>query len=141
MSNQPQSRSILAKILKNFINSIKPRQWSGDLIGKDYHGTKYFEIPADPSLGRRRERWFEPINKENFEQELPPEWQAWLRGKRREPPTEDEIDRNLALIHMKKINAIEVDKKGGLMTPATKGFESFPKRTEYELTPGKDRNE
>ncbi|KAK9730514.1 NADH ubiquinone oxidoreductase subunit NDUFA12 [Popillia japonica] len=136
---QQQSRSILAMIFRNFINSLKPRQVSGDLKGTDYFGNKYFEIPANPSVGKRRaSRWFEPQEKENFQQEMPAEWEAWLRHRRTEPPTQEEVERNYALMQMKKAKAIEIDKKGGVPAPITKGMETFPKRPDMELTPGQE---
>lgn len=63
---------------------MKPRQIRGNLIGEDYFGNKYFEIPADPRIGKRRaERWFEPAgDREEFERELTAEWESWLRGRR-----------------------------------------------------------
>ncbi|XP_056645559.1 NADH dehydrogenase [ubiquinone] 1 alpha subcomplex assembly factor 2 [Diorhabda carinulata] len=136
--SQPQSRSIWAMIIRNFINSIKPRQFRGTLVGTDYFGNKYYEIPADPSVGKRRDsRWFTPPKKDDFMQEMPAEWESWLRGRRKHPPTEEEVMKNVAIMEMKKQNAIEVDAKGGQMTPLTKGYETFPKRHEYESVPGK----
>lgn len=133
---QPPSRSIIMMIINNFINSIKPRQIRGTLIGKDYFGNKYYEIPADPSIGKRRtNRWFEPTMKDNFDQEMPAEWEAWLRGRRKLPPSEDEVMKSVALMEMKKHNAIEVDAKGGKMTPMAKGMETFPHRPDYERIP------
>lgn len=52
------------------------------------------------------------------------------------PPTEEELARNLAIMQLKKKNAIEVDAKAGLPTPMQKGMESFPDRPEYERVPG-----
>ncbi|GJQ68865.1 hypothetical protein Trydic_g6064 [Trypoxylus dichotomus] len=129
-------------IFRNFINSLKPRQISGDLKGTDYFGNKYFEIPANPSVGKRlASRWFVPPEKDNFQQELPAEWESWLRHRRKEPPTEEEVMKNYALMQIKKQRAIEVDKKGGLPAPLVKGMETFPKRPEFELTPGKPKEE
>lgn len=136
--SQQQSRSILKMIFTNFINSLKPRQVTGKLQGTDYFGNKYYEIPADPSRGKRRpSRWFVPADKENFEQELSAEWEAWLRGRRKEPPTEEELMKNLSIMDVKKKNAVLVDAKGGTKTPAVKGVETFPERPEYEKVPGK----
>ncbi|KRT81201.1 hypothetical protein AMK59_5907, partial [Oryctes borbonicus] len=99
---QQQSRSILAMIFRNFINSLKPRRITGDLKGIDYFGNKYFEIPANPSIGKRQaSRWFVPPEKDNFQQELPAEWESWLRHRRKEPPAEKEVMRNYALMQMK----------------------------------------
>lgn len=136
--SQPPPRRVFLAIFKNFINSLKPRQFRGNLKGTDYFGNKYFEIPANPSTGKRRDsRWFEPPEKDNFEQEMPAEWEAWLRGRRREPPTDEEVMNNLAIMEMKKRNAIVVDAKGSKPVPLTKGMETFPKRPEYEIAPGK----
>lgn len=135
------TRSIWGNVLKLFLNSFKPRQFRGTLVGTDYFGNKYYEIKADSSIGKRRERWFEPPVKEDFMQEMPAEWESWLRGRRKTVPTEEEIMKNVAIMQIKKRNAIEVDKKGGLMTPMTKGVETFPKRPEYELIPGKKPGE
>lgn len=52
-------------------------------MGEDYFGNKYYEIPANPSIGKRKaSRWFEPADKEAFDQERTAEWDAWLRGRR-----------------------------------------------------------
>lgn len=77
-------RSIFQFIWKNFVNSIRPRQTKGNLMGEDYFGNKYYEIPANPRIGKRRhERWFEPSNdRDAFDRELTAEWESWLRGRR-----------------------------------------------------------
>lgn len=142
MAQSPPPRSIIAMIFRNFINSFKPRQIYGNLKGADYFGNKYYEIPADPARGKRRpSRWFVPPTKDDFEQEMPAEWEAWLRGRRTEPPAEEEVAKNLAIMQMKKQNAVEVEKKAGKMTPMQKGMETFPKRPEYEIMPGKPQNQ
>lgn len=135
---QPPTRGIIRIILRNFLNSFKPRQLQGTLIGTDYFGNKYYEIPANPSVKKKRaSRWFLPPEKDEFMQDMPAEWESWLRGRRRNPPTEDEVMKNLAIMQMKKKNAIEIDKQGGQMTPMETGFESFPKYSDYENVPGK----
>lgn len=77
-------RSVLRLAWNSFINSIRPRQIRGNFIGEDYFGNKYYEIKANPGIGKRRtERWFEPSgDKEAFDRELTAEWEAWLRGRR-----------------------------------------------------------
>lgn len=136
--SQPPARSIWGTVLKNFINSLKPRQIRGNFKGADYLGNKYYEIPVSASSARSRpSRWFEPPNEDDFDNEMPAEWESWLRGRRKEPPTEEEIAKNLAIMQMKKRNAIAVDAKAGKMTPMKKGIETFPVRPEYEKVPGK----
>lgn len=107
-------------------------------MGKDYFGNKYFEIPANPSIGKRKaSRWFDPPKKDDFMQEMPAEWEAWLRGRRKEPPSEEEVMKNLAIMQIKKKNAIAVEAKAGKVVPMKKGIETFPRRDEYETVPGK----
>ncbi|XP_055904429.1 NADH dehydrogenase [ubiquinone] 1 alpha subcomplex assembly factor 2 [Eupeodes corollae] len=137
------TRDILKIIFQNFFNSFKPRQISGNYMGEDYFGNKYFEIPANPSIGKRKpSRWFEPADKEAFDQEMTAEWEAWLRFRREEPPTREELVRNLQIIELKKRNAAELDKIHGTSeerkTKSEIGFESFPKYSEYESIPGQD---
>ncbi|XP_065348879.1 NADH dehydrogenase [ubiquinone] 1 alpha subcomplex assembly factor 2-like isoform X2 [Cloeon dipterum] len=135
-------RSIIGTILKNFINSFKVLQKpSGKLVSTDFLGNKYFEIPADPQGGKRRpSRWFDPATKDDFQQEIPAEWEAWLRNRRAEPPTEDEIKASYALMLQKKKNAAALETKtpSGAPTQAIKGMESFPQYgDEYEMMAGK----
>jgi len=102
-----KERGIFKLIWKNFIASFIPRA-RRNLIGEDYYGTKYYEEQPRSSNPNRSLRYFEPINKENFEQELPAEWEAWLRHRRREPPTQEEIESNYKLAITKKQNAIKL---------------------------------
>lgn len=84
-----EGRPLFRIIFQNFINSFRPRQIKGNLMGEDYLGNKYYEIPADPKLGQRKSsRWFEPPGKrdindpEDHGHELTAEWESWLRGRR-----------------------------------------------------------
>ncbi|KAL1460681.1 hypothetical protein WDU94_012639 [Cyamophila willieti] len=137
-----QGRRLFVEFFNDFINSLRPKHVrKGNHIGTDYMGTKYFEIPADPQGGiRRPTRSFEPIVKDRFDQTVPPEWEAWLRGRRKEPPTEDEINKHLAIIKLKEKNAAELSlkfpSKGEASFQKKKGMESFPSYKEYEQVPG-----
>ncbi|XP_005187828.1 NADH dehydrogenase [ubiquinone] 1 alpha subcomplex assembly factor 2 [Musca domestica] len=142
---KPPSRDIIKIIFQNFFKSFRPRQIRGNLIGEDYFGNKYYEIPADPSIGKRKpSRWFEPADKEAFDNEITAEWEAWLRGRREEPPTREELVRNLQIMDMKKRNAAELEEKygekdaSGKLIPPKETVGTFPKYNEYEIIPGKD---
>lgn len=53
------------------------------VLGKDYIGNQYYEIPADPSVGKRKaSRWYDPPKELDFEDQIPAEWEAWLRMRR-----------------------------------------------------------
>lgn len=145
---QPPTRSLMKILFQTFRNSLKPRQLKGNLVGEDYFGNKYYEIPANPSLGQtRNQRWFEPTEKEAYNQEVTAEWEAWLRGRRKEPPTEQELLRNLAIMKMKEKNAAELEAKYAKpkdqteLEKNTTGMGSFPQYEEYEVMPGKGKRE
>ncbi|KAK6638972.1 hypothetical protein RUM43_007242 [Polyplax serrata] len=134
-----QGRSIYKQILTNFIESITPRKLSGTLVGKDHNGTMYYESPAKTSGSLRKSaRWFVPVKKEDFDQELPPEWVAWLRHRRRYPPTEEEIQINLikAKEVLKKSSALDSNKQEKVEQPELNRKSSFPTYKEYEINPG-----
>jgi len=109
----------------------------GVYVGQDLYGTKYFERPAAPEHGRKEPlRYFEVPDKENYVREnLPAEWDSWLRLRRRRPPTQEEERMNLAIARMKKENAV----LKGLITPddpSKSRMHDFPVHADYETTPG-----
>jgi len=141
------SRDIIKHIFTLFVQSFKPKRMKSEFRGEDYFGNKYYEVPADPQAGKRRpERWFQPVQKENYGQELPGEWESWLRGRRKEPPTEEELLKNLAISDMKKRNALKVEAKADadrgykIEHQDAKGMSSFPQYDEFEVMPGKKKN-
>ncbi|XP_028044569.1 NADH dehydrogenase [ubiquinone] 1 alpha subcomplex assembly factor 2 isoform X2 [Monomorium pharaonis] len=97
-----KERGVLRILWNSFVSSLKPRFARRKLIGKDYYGTKYYEEEILSSARKRPPRYFVPVNKDDFEQELPAEWEAWLRYRRKEPPTQEEIEKNYQLAMTKK---------------------------------------
>ena len=111
MSGAPKSRGMLQYVFKHFMESFKvgKRQQLGSIMGKvslflfnqvrrlmqfqDPYGNSYYELPAQPQLGKRRPtRWYntKEVAKGDaesgpsetwggFDQELPAEWESWLR--------------------------------------------------------------
>lgn len=81
-----RGRDVLTLVWENFIKSFRSRQRVGDFKGEDYFGNRYYEIPPQPQIGKRRaERWFVPPGNNmnaNFDQELTAEWESWLRHRR-----------------------------------------------------------
>lgn len=95
----------------------------------------------DPSRGKRYpRRWLVPVSEAKFTEEtVALEWNAWLRNRRDQPPTEAEISANIALSKMKKENADKLDEKAGRKADASqkhKHMSDFPVYEEYEVTPG-----
>lgn len=138
-----KERDIFLNILKNFVNSLKPRKFTGELKGSDHFGNKYFEIEAGGSRSKRS-RYFEPVGKnDGFDNQMPAEWESWLRGRRKDPPTEEEVLRNyqLAIDKRKKAEEIETKFKGPKDQRVEEpkiptGRQSFPVYSEYERSPG-----
>ncbi|CAB3241051.1 unnamed protein product [Arctia plantaginis] len=113
-------------------------------MGKDYLGNRYFEIPAERSIGKRKPtRWYDPPRGGDFQEPIPAEWEAWLRMRRGEPPSEEEIATNLAIAKLKKENAAKLEAKrlaegGSLPVVPDRGHESFP--TYQDLPSGDPEN-
>ncbi|XP_042225546.1 NADH dehydrogenase [ubiquinone] 1 alpha subcomplex assembly factor 2-like [Homarus americanus] len=136
-----KTRSLFGTAFKHFLNSLKPRQTARVYVGDDYHGNKYYEIPADPSRGKRHpQRWYVPPVDMRYDQEhMPAEWDAWLRNRRPEPPGESELRENLTIATMKKQNADKLEEKYIKKPDSTtkeSAKPSYPVYDDYETTPG-----
>jgi NADH dehydrogenase [ubiquinone] 1 alpha subcomplex assembly factor 2 len=86
-----RERGLFRMIFTNFIKSITPNSSKTICVGTDHFGTKYFEHINSKSEYKRSRRYFVPIDKTNFEQDLPCEWESWLRHRRADPPTNEEV--------------------------------------------------
>ncbi|KAH7641315.1 hypothetical protein DERF_001125 [Dermatophagoides farinae] len=122
-----------------FVRTLKPSRIIGtpraQFIGSDHLGNKYFEIKNDPNRNSKTIRYFKSVNIDDWD-ELPPEWNAWLRMRRLDPPTMEESMRNLQRIQKFKksseiISSKDIGGRGG-HEPQT----NFPKFHEYEQNPG-----
>ena len=118
MAKPPVRPGVIHRLVTNFWNSIvKGRQIdsASKVVGDDIFGNRYYEIPADPSRGRRRgRRWYtnevsnhhDPRGHENvdgFDSQIPSEWESWLRFRRDEPPTAQQVLQSFALADLKKV--------------------------------------
>lgn len=106
-----KERGVMRIIWNSFVSSLKPRFARRKLMGEDYYGTKYYEEEIRYSARKRPPRYFVPTSKDNFEQDLPAEWEAWLRYRRKDPPTREEIEANYQLAITKKENAAKLPKE------------------------------
>ncbi|KAG5309081.1 NDUF2 factor, partial [Pseudoatta argentina] len=130
--NMAKDRGVLKIIWNSFVSSLKPRFARRKLIGEDYFGTKYYEEDIRYSVRKRPPRYFIPVNKEDFEQELPAEWEAWLRYRRKEPPTREEIEANYQLAITKKKNAAKLLNENRSKNDTT----NLPTSSTTQTTPG-----
>ncbi|XP_072766761.1 NADH dehydrogenase [ubiquinone] 1 alpha subcomplex assembly factor 2 [Anoplolepis gracilipes] len=121
-----KERGVIKMIWNSFISSLKPRFTRRKLMGEDYYGTKYYEQDIRNSSRPRPPRYFVPVNKDDFEQEIPAEWEAWLRYRRKDPPTQEEIEANYQLAMTKKENAAKLLEKNYSKNEASKDLPVQP---------------
>ncbi|XP_043503662.1 NADH dehydrogenase [ubiquinone] 1 alpha subcomplex assembly factor 2 [Polistes fuscatus] len=137
-----RQRGLFQMIFRDFLASIKPTFNRPKLMGEDYYGTKYYEVAVKATSKKKLpSRYFKSIN-DDFEQELPAEWEAWLRYRRKEPPTFEEIEKNYKIAMIKKMNAEKIEaankeqkalNETGLPVEES-GYKSFPVYEEYNST-------
>ncbi|XP_072288801.1 NADH dehydrogenase [ubiquinone] 1 alpha subcomplex assembly factor 2 [Eucyclogobius newberryi] len=86
-------------------------------VGTDHFGNKYYIIPKQKTwTGRlvRAKRLVEAANPSEYEYmegNIPIEWDAWIRGRRKEPPSAEELMTNLSNREQVKLRAQEVDER------------------------------
>ncbi|XP_020788028.1 NADH dehydrogenase [ubiquinone] 1 alpha subcomplex assembly factor 2 [Boleophthalmus pectinirostris] len=86
-------------------------------VGTDHLGNKYYLIPEQKTwTGRavRAKRMVEAANPSEFEYmegSIPIEWDAWIRGRRKEPPSEEEMMKNISYREQIKQKAQEVEER------------------------------
>uniref|UniRef100_C3XY56 NADH dehydrogenase [ubiquinone] 1 alpha subcomplex assembly factor 2 n=1 Tax=Branchiostoma floridae TaxID=7739 RepID=C3XY56_BRAFL len=85
-------------------------------VGVDHLGNKYYEIPERTTiLGTKRKgrRLAEsPTATMDYELgDIPLEWEAWIRGRRKDPPTDAEIMKNEKMMLLKQQRGKEVEER------------------------------
>ncbi|XP_018524786.1 NADH dehydrogenase [ubiquinone] 1 alpha subcomplex assembly factor 2 isoform X2 [Lates calcarifer] len=86
-------------------------------VGTDHLGNKYYVIPQQKTwTGRvvRAKRMVvaaNPTEYEYIEGSIPTEWDAWIRGRRKEPPSIEELLKNELYREQIKLKAKEVEEK------------------------------
>lgn len=86
-------------------------------VGTDLLGNKYYIIPEQKTwTGRsvRAKRMVvaaNPTEYEYMEGSIPSEWDAWIRGRRKEPPSIEELLKNQQYREQIKLKAREVEER------------------------------
>ncbi|XP_065518732.1 NADH dehydrogenase [ubiquinone] 1 alpha subcomplex assembly factor 2 [Lathamus discolor] len=92
-----------------------------ELVGTDQFGNKYYRVPKHetrPGHIIQERRFVEPINREPYQYEMgdfPTEWEAWIRKKRKNPPTIEEILKNESYREEMKQKIKDVSEKDKLL--------------------------
>ncbi|KAL5962736.1 NADH dehydrogenase ubiquinone 1 alpha subcomplex assembly factor 2 [Taenia solium] len=107
--------------LRSSFNALEV-EVEGRLVGTDAMGNRYFEVEPDrnsetPHRASRPKRFFLLPGQRSVEDSwmhlntelprLPSEWDAWLRHRRADPPTEEEIEENTKAAQMRAIKGRE----------------------------------
>uniref|UniRef100_UPI0037E77526 NADH dehydrogenase [ubiquinone] 1 alpha subcomplex assembly factor 2 n=1 Tax=Semicossyphus pulcher TaxID=241346 RepID=UPI0037E77526 len=88
-----------------------------DHVGTDHLGNKYYIVPEQKTwTGRmvRAKRMVVAANPTEFEYtegNIPMEWDAWIRGRRKEPPSIEELLNNEFYREQIKLKAKEVEER------------------------------
>ncbi|KAL3062793.1 hypothetical protein OYC64_002571 [Pagothenia borchgrevinki] len=86
-------------------------------VGTDLVGNKYYHIPEQKTWtgrsvrARRMVVAANAIEYEYVEGSIPMEWDSWIRGRRKEPPSVEELLKNQSYRDNMKIKAREVEEK------------------------------
>ncbi|KAF7695522.1 NADH dehydrogenase [ubiquinone] 1 alpha subcomplex assembly factor 2 [Silurus meridionalis] len=103
--------SRLASLLRRTFGVMKEH------VGTDHLGNNYYYIPEQKTWtgrGVRARRFVEASNRNEFEYlegSIPSEWDAWIRGRRKDPPTIEELLNNARYREQIKIKAQEAEEK------------------------------
>ncbi|XP_075695465.1 NADH dehydrogenase [ubiquinone] 1 alpha subcomplex assembly factor 2 isoform X1 [Rhinoderma darwinii] len=87
----------LRSVLQRALGTVKQH------MGTDQFGNKYYYVPEQKTWtgqAMRARRMVEPVQKDVYKYQIghiPTEWEAWIRGKRKDPPTIEEILKNAQL--------------------------------------------
>ncbi|KFM58385.1 Mimitin, mitochondrial, partial [Stegodyphus mimosarum] len=132
-------RSVWRTIASNFLKSLRVPFQKEIHVGEDHYGNNYFESP--PRKGGIRKtatRWFVPKEEGDWQQNLPAEWEAWLRGRRQNPPTYEEVQRNLEIANLKKMRAaeLEMNRQDNIQVEKKKTIKGYPDLEELEKDAG-----
>ncbi|XP_037229461.1 NADH dehydrogenase [ubiquinone] 1 alpha subcomplex assembly factor 2 isoform X1 [Falco biarmicus] len=92
-----------------------------ELVGTDQFGNKYYRVPKHETHTGQiipERRFVEAINSEAYRYEMgdfPTEWEAWIRKRREDPPTIEEILKNESYREEMKQKIKDVSEKDKLL--------------------------
>ncbi|XP_074602385.1 uncharacterized protein LOC141856042 [Brevipalpus obovatus] len=103
-----RGRGVLWKIFNGIRRSFENRESKNPYIfkGQDGYGNRYFESDSLNPLGKKT-RISQPPKEVDRLNILSPEWEAWLRHRRDDPPSTEEVSRNLEAAKIRKQKADE----------------------------------
>ncbi|XP_067425097.1 NADH dehydrogenase [ubiquinone] 1 alpha subcomplex assembly factor 2 isoform X1 [Emydura macquarii macquarii] len=109
-------------------------------VGSDQFGNKYVRIPKHQTWAGQtipERRLVEAVNQEEYKYEvgdIPTEWEAWIRKRRKDPPTMEEILKNENYRKEIKQKIIDASEKDNLLQTKEykKGLVAEPVQTQIK---------
>uniref|UniRef100_A0AC34QA57 NADH dehydrogenase [ubiquinone] 1 alpha subcomplex subunit 12 n=1 Tax=Panagrolaimus sp. JU765 TaxID=591449 RepID=A0AC34QA57_9BILA len=130
--------SVWARLWNNLNRAIS-REAEKVFIGTDSVGNKYYEYKGGRTQRSNIKRGYEPV----VEGGKPPlEWDAWLKGTRRFPPSDEEIALNRQRQQQQLAEDAQTEKRAPKIGSRGKGAadvdrpKSYPKYDDLEINPG-----
>ncbi|KJH44480.1 hypothetical protein DICVIV_09488 [Dictyocaulus viviparus] len=133
------------RVLSNLWKYLR-KDWSyKEYVGEDSAGNRFYEIKNTKSNVKRSFTCFKlsgyhaPVGVSNSEVSV--EWQAWLKGTRRFPPSDEEIALNKMKQQAQLAQNAETERRAphvatiGSNQPRNKP-EAFPSHEDFESAPG-----
>lgn len=150
-------QGLFRAFLNNIRQTLAVKNSKEFLIGTDHEGNRYFERPADPSKGVKRQRRVEPVSEDQFTvPKVPVEWMTWLQARREHPPSDNEMEHNYVTMMKTLRRADELDKQHEAVRekepidktiapstakkdfPVYKDYETYPEQFAEKYQPPKD---
>lgn len=137
--------SRIVKALKFLFSQRRLRaQEKITFIGQDHLGNKFYER-CRPSDWRVNRRYFERTYVKEGEDfadltRVPPAWDAWLRYRRKDPPSPEEVEESERYFRTQQ-QLLAKEKENAVTTPTSQENQpqndtnKFPKRDGYSLRP------
>ena len=134
----PRGAGLLSKLVHGLMARTRAENRAGFVAGKDHLGNTYYESPADPSRGiRKPKRWFVGVDEDSWSNPMPAEWEAWLRYRRDQAPTPDEVFANMQLAEQRAKAGEEASQRLSTKAPSKSDsiFERYPRHQDYKSSP------
>ncbi|KAM6230728.1 NADH dehydrogenase [ubiquinone] 1 alpha subcomplex assembly factor 2 [Porphyrio hochstetteri] len=127
-------RQVLRALRLRFLGPAK------ELVGTDQFGNKYYRVPEHESRAGQmipERRFVEAVNHQPYQYEMgafPTEWEAWIRKKRKDPPSIEEILKNENYREEMKQKVKDVSEKDKLLQAKEykEGLVAEPLRTQVK---------
>jgi NADH dehydrogenase [ubiquinone] 1 alpha subcomplex assembly factor 2 len=136
--------SVWARLWNN-MNRMITKESERIYVGNDAVGNKYYEYKGGRSAQTNVRRGYEQVDSDAPKPNI--EWEAWLKGTRRFPPSEEEIQINRLRQQKQLAQDSETEKRAPKIGSTGKGAgdidrpKQYPTYDDLELSPGAKKSD